>query len=121
MAEREYLVGDYEEYYSSLSGAGSSSSMVSSFVSQVNNLVTEFNNVKQIMQYWDGEAKSAMTSSTIASIMDKFKTTEANLQEALVPCCEVIDSLANDLALIPSIFNIRRIRRKSQTSDFEHI
>ena len=98
MASREYFIGKYEEYYNSLSGEASASGKASQFVTEVSNLVTEFNNVSQIMIYWSGEAKDAMSSQSITAILEKFKTTQENLQEALLPCCEAIDSLSQNLS-----------------------
>lgn len=98
MASREYFIGKYEEYYNSLSGEASASGKASEFVTEVSNLVTEFNNVSQIMIYWSGEAKDAMSSQSITAILEKFKTTQENLQEALLPCCEAIDSLSQNLS-----------------------
>lgn len=97
MASRVYFIGEYEEYYNSLSGDASASSKASEYVTEVNNLVTEFNNVSQIMIYWSGEAKDSMSSQAITSILEKFKTTQENLQAALIPCCESIDSLLKNL------------------------
>ena len=97
MATREYVVGKYEEYYNSLKGELSASSKASEFISEVSRLVTEFNNVSELMNYWKGEAKSAMCTDGINSVMEKFESTQANLEEALAPCCEAIDELSQAL------------------------
>lgn len=97
---REYFCGKYEEYYNSLSGEGEKTTTVSSFASEVNSLVNEFTNVKNIMAYWSGEAASAMSTDTINSIMEKFTTAEENIQDELLPCCEAVDGLVESMTLM---------------------
>ena len=84
-ADRKYIVGQYEEYYNSLRGEGNASSKASSFISDVNTLVTEFSNISSIMTYWSGEAKDAMTNEAMASILKEFSITQKNMQESLGP------------------------------------
>lgn len=101
-ADRKYIVGQYEEYYNSLRGEGNASSKASSFISDVNTLVTEFSNISSIMTYWSGEAKDAMTNEAMASILKEFSITQKNMQESLGPACEAIDYLSQALELMKS-------------------
>jgi len=97
MAARQYLVGKYEEYYNSLKGEGAAASKANEYATEVNNLLNEFNNVQNLMNYWEGEAKDAMSENSLTSIMEKFKTAQSNVQEALEPCCQAIDALVGVL------------------------
>ena len=96
-ATRRYIVGIYEEYYNALKGEAAATK-ASSFITEVTELVSEFSNISNIMNYWSGEAKDAMTSSAITSIMNEFSTTQQNMQESLAPCCAAVDSLSSILA-----------------------
>ena len=97
MAARQYLVGKYEEYYNSLKGDGAAASKANEYATEVNNLLNEFSNVQNLMNYWEGEAKDAMSETSLTSIMEKFKTAQSNVQEALEPCCQAIDTLVGVL------------------------
>ena len=96
MAKRRYITGKYEDYYVSLQGDGAETK-ANSFVTDVSNMVTEFSNISQIMEYWSGEAKEAMTERGLNSILEEFKITQENLQGALIPCCACIDFLSKNL------------------------
>ena len=102
MAIRQYITGKYEEYYNSLQGTGAETK-ANSFVTEVNSMVVEFSNISQIMNYWSGEAKDAMTGNALNSILEEFKTTQENIQESLAPCCKCIDFLAENLPLMKDL------------------
>ncbi len=97
MATRKYLVGKYEEYYNSFQGENAASNKASAYITELTNMVTEFNNISQTMVYFSGETKDAMTNEAINQIMEEFKLTQQNLQETLGPSCEVIDYISSAL------------------------
>lgn len=93
MAERKFITGKYEEYYNSLRGDGAQTK-AANFVTEVNSIVSEYVNITQIMNYWSGEAKDAMTNNGLSTILEEFKTTQENIQGTLAPCCVAIDKLS---------------------------
>ena len=105
-ASRRYLIGIYEEYYKALQGEENATLNASSFISDVNQMVIEFSNISQIMNYWSGEAKDAMTNNALTTILKEFSTTQENIQETLAPACEAIDYLSQALEEMKNKENI---------------
>ncbi|MBR4260508.1 MAG: hypothetical protein IKQ33_00940, partial [Clostridia bacterium] len=97
MAERKYMVGKYKDYYDSLRGEMTAKGKATTFVSEVQNMVQEFYSISNVMVYWSGQAKNAMTNDAMTRIMDELRITQENLQTNLEPCCEKIDKISNNL------------------------
>ena len=96
-AKRKYMVGKYEEYYSSLRGDMTAKGKASTFISEVQNMVQEFSSITQVMVYWSGQAKDAMTNDAMTRIMDELRITQENLQTSLGPCCDLLNKLVVEL------------------------
>ena len=87
----KYFVGKYVTWHTELAGTDSKAK-ATQLRTEVENLKTDFETVKNQMEEWYGSAADS-AKSAIGCILGKFIVTMGNIENALEPACEAMDQL----------------------------
>ena len=87
----KYFTGKYVDWYNELKGVDCKA-LANQVKLDVDNLKTEFENVKNQMEEWHGNAADK-AKEAIACILGKFIVTMGNIENALEPACYAIQEI----------------------------
>jgi len=99
MSGKRYLTGEYLKYYEEFSSSDVNGA-ATNFKSDVETLSQELANVKNVIVNWSGEGALALSNNALTSIFNKFDVIQQNIDTALLPATEAVESLKLELELM---------------------